>query len=113
MDAPSPARKRSSTELEDSTEEGHVAKRTSPAIQNEFVASRDIEKSRVDTSAIWRDLRGLDKPHLGRDGLRRSIVLALQHVGFDSASEEALDGFTSATETCRHFVCHRRKALDG
>lgn len=31
--------------------------------------------------------------------LRRSITLALDHVGFDSASEEALESFTHMTET--------------
>lgn len=33
--------------------------------------------------------------------LRRSIALALGHVGFDSASEEALESFTHMTETCQ------------
>lgn len=32
--------------------------------------------------------------------LRRAITLALGHVGFDSASEEALESFTHMTETC-------------
>ncbi|KAI1290620.1 WD40-repeat-containing domain protein [Xylaria venustula] len=36
---------------------------------------------------------------MGRDGLRRSITLALKHVGFDSATEEALEGFTETVET--------------
>lgn len=33
--------------------------------------------------------------------LRRAITLALGHVGFDSASEEALESFTHMTETCQ------------
>lgn len=33
--------------------------------------------------------------------LRRSITLALGHVGFESASEEALESFTHMTETCQ------------
>jgi transcription initiation factor TFIID subunit 8 len=37
---------------------------------------------------------------LGRDGLRRSIALVLQHVGFDSATHEALESFTEAVDTC-------------
>jgi transcription initiation factor TFIID subunit 8 len=37
---------------------------------------------------------------VARDGLRRSIAVALQHVGFESASEEALESVTAATETC-------------
>lgn len=33
--------------------------------------------------------------------LRRAITMALGHVGFDSASEEALESFTQMTETCQ------------
>ncbi|KAH7030697.1 uncharacterized protein B0I36DRAFT_242924 [Microdochium trichocladiopsis] len=36
---------------------------------------------------------------MGRDGLRRSIALALEHVGFDAATPESLESFTEATET--------------
>ena len=36
-----------------------------------------------------------------RSELRRSIALALDLVGFDSASEEALESFTLMTESCR------------
>ena len=39
---------------------------------------------------------------LGRDGLRRSIAMTLQHVGFDSASPEAMESFTAAAETCTY-----------
>lgn len=40
---------------------------------------------------------------LARAGLRRSITLVLKHVnaGFDSASEEAMESFTSVVETCK------------
>ncbi|CAJ2503048.1 Uu.00g104420.m01.CDS01 [Anthostomella pinea] len=36
---------------------------------------------------------------LGRDGLRRSIALTLKQVGFDSASKDALEGFTETVDT--------------
>ncbi|KAI0146236.1 hypothetical protein GGR57DRAFT_479260 [Xylariaceae sp. FL1272] len=36
---------------------------------------------------------------LGRDGLRRSIGLVLEHVGFDAAREDALESFTELVET--------------
>lgn len=36
-----------------------------------------------------------------REGLQRSIALALDHVGFDTASEEAMESFTTMTETCQ------------
>lgn len=45
----------------------------------------------------------VQKPSAGdtaRDGLRRSVVLALQQVGFDSASQDALESLTSTVETC-------------
>lgn len=35
-----------------------------------------------------------------RESLRRSIGLALQHVGFQAASDEALESFLLMTETC-------------
>ena len=37
---------------------------------------------------------------IARDGLRRSIALVLDRVGFDSASEDALESFASMVETC-------------
>lgn len=40
---------------------------------------------------------------LARAGLRRSITLALDQVGFDSASEEAMESFSSIVETCKHI----------
>ncbi|KAK8044562.1 hypothetical protein PG993_004586 [Apiospora rasikravindrae] len=36
---------------------------------------------------------------MGRDGLRRSIALALEHVGFDAATPEALESFANNAET--------------
>jgi hypothetical protein len=37
---------------------------------------------------------------LGKKGLRRSIALALQKVGFESAEPEAMESFTLMAETC-------------
>lgn len=39
-----------------------------------------------------------------RMGLRRGIMLALDHVGFDSASEEALESYTQMTEICQWLL---------
>lgn len=39
-----------------------------------------------------------------REGLQRSIALALNHVGFEAASEEAIESFTAMTETCQCAV---------
>lgn len=38
--------------------------------------------------------------HVYRKSIQRSIGLALKHVGFDSASEEAMESFTQMVETC-------------
>lgn len=47
--------------------------------------------------------RALTTAEMARAGLRRSITLVLKHVnaGFDSASEEAMESFTSIVETCK------------
>lgn len=42
-----------------------------------------------------------DEYHVNRAGLQRAIGLALQHVGFDCASQDALESFTLMTETCQ------------
>jgi hypothetical protein len=38
---------------------------------------------------------------LARKGLRRSIALALQKVGFEGATPDAMESFVSMTEECR------------
>lgn len=49
----------------------------------------------------------------GRDGLRRAIVVALKHVGFESATNEALEGFTDAVDTyLSDFVGHLRRTAN-
>lgn len=42
--------------------------------------------------------------HVNRTALQRSISLALDHVGFDCASGDAMESFTLMTETCQSFV---------
>jgi hypothetical protein len=37
---------------------------------------------------------------VARRGLRRSIALVLDKVGFDAASEEAMESFSNMVETC-------------
>lgn len=46
-----------------------------------------------------------------RTELRRAITLALGHVGFDSASPEALESFTHMTETCQFAQFSRRHVI--
>lgn len=43
--------------------------------------------------------------HVYRHTLQRSIGLALEHVGFDDASEESLESFTIMTETYLNSLC--------
>lgn len=43
--------------------------------------------------------------HVNRKTLQRSIALALEHVGFDGASEEAMESFTLMTETYLNSMC--------
>ncbi|KAF3760990.1 hypothetical protein M406DRAFT_222050, partial [Cryphonectria parasitica EP155] len=43
--------------------------------------------------------------HVNRTALQRSIALALEHVGFDTATEEALESFTLMTETYLASLC--------
>lgn len=46
-----------------------------------------------------------DEYHVTRKSLQRSIALALEHVGFDGASEEAMESFTIMTETYLKSLC--------
>lgn len=39
--------------------------------------------------------------HQAKEGLRRSVALALQCVGFDSATPEAMESLLSMVETCK------------
>ncbi|EON99472.1 putative bromodomain associated protein [Phaeoacremonium minimum UCRPA7] len=46
-----------------------------------------------------------------RMGIRRGIVLALNHVGFDTATDEALESFTQMTETYITSIMENVKVL--
>jgi len=51
---------------------------------------------------------------LARKGLRRSIALALEKVGFDGATADAMENFVSMTEECKiaSFFCLTRQPTD-
>ncbi|KAI0197944.1 hypothetical protein F4808DRAFT_452304 [Astrocystis sublimbata] len=59
------------------------------------------------TKAAYEAARHPTVENMGRGGLRRSVTLALKHVGFDSATEEALEGFTEAVETYMDGFIHQ------
>ncbi|KAJ4390401.1 hypothetical protein N0V85_007256 [Neurospora sp. IMI 360204] len=48
---------------------------------------------------------------LAKNGLRRSIALALETVGFDGATPEAIESFTIMTETYLHSLTEEVKAF--
>lgn len=88
------SRKRSSSSLSSSQQEDR-AKR-----QRTSTVDREPDLAAIETKpydVVNRDTAG----DFGRDGLRRSIALTLQHVGFDSATQEAMEGFTETVDTCR------------
>lgn len=56
-----------------------------------------------------------DDNNVARDGLRRALVLALDHVGFTSATDDALESFLLMTESYFHSMAEdiARFALAG
>ncbi|EMR61523.1 putative bromodomain associated domain-containing protein [Eutypa lata UCREL1] len=102
--------------------EGMSRKRSSSS----FSAQREDRAKRQRTSRFEADSAlstseakpydVINKPtaeDVGRDGLRRSIALTLQHVGFDSATNEALEGFTETVETYfTGFVEHLKRTAN-
>jgi transcription initiation factor TFIID subunit 8 len=101
MESPKFDRKRSSTSDETNQQDVHPSKRqrtTTQAPVNETVTANAFDAINHTTAA--EKLKKASEANFAHDGLQRSIVLALQHVGFDSASPEALESLTTATETC-------------
>lgn len=39
--------------------------------------------------------------HQSKSGLKRSIAIVLQHVGFDSATPEAMESYVTTVEACK------------
>jgi len=90
-------------------------KRTSPADESEESPIRKRQRT-SSSQTIWKSpppapdvaarpaevVPSIDEQ--ARGGLQRSIALALQHVGFQGASKEALNSLTSMTETCKELV---------
>lgn len=94
-------------------------KRTAPVDGNYESAFRSKRQKTATEEADKLDFSA-PEPHVGhqptlvnpeRDGLKRSIALVLGHVGFESATPEALEGFAEQTENCaylrvRYFVSY-------
>lgn len=102
MDSPKPGQKRSSSRDGSDEKFGLPNKKLRTATPESdkkvvvAVAAKGSSDSGNATSA--ERLNVSSEANFAREGLQRSIVLALQHVGFDSASQEALESLTSATE---------------
>lgn len=76
------------------TDDQKPASKSGPNSDAQLVSASNTETS------LYELVNQTTAHDVGRDGLRRSIALALQHVGFEGASVEALESFTEATETC-------------
>ncbi|KAI1185116.1 hypothetical protein F5B17DRAFT_409246 [Nemania serpens] len=91
------SRKRPGVDLEDETRQSRSKRqRTSTLEPNPGTAGSPSDSTAV---VPYEATRHPTAENMARDGLRRSITLALNHVGFDSATEEALEGFTETVET--------------
>ncbi|KAI2605696.1 uncharacterized protein GGS25DRAFT_352157 [Hypoxylon fragiforme] len=108
------SRKRASTSGSDdsSNEQDHPAKRQ---------RSTDIESRSSTPPEVYSDAKPayevINRPtagDLGREGLKRSIALTLQAVGFDSAKNDALENFTELVDTyTMRFMSDLRRIANG
>ncbi|KAI0454294.1 hypothetical protein F5B21DRAFT_475636 [Xylaria acuta] len=103
------SRKRSSVELEDGDRQSTPKRQRTTTLEPD--ATSTASTSGHATQATYEAVRRPTAENMGRDGLRRSITLALSHVGFDSATEEALEGFTETVETYMDGFIHRLKKV--
>lgn len=56
-----------------------------------------------DAEPVWAAVGFPSMDFQARCGLQRSIAMVLQHVGFDSATPEAMESFTAVVETCEQL----------
>jgi hypothetical protein len=119
MDSSRSPEKRQSPDDQTSDQNDRLSKRQrTSTLEPERQRTSTLEPEPVpnafDVSELGAAIEEVQKPSAGdtaRDGLRRSVVLVLQQVGFDSASQEALESLTSTVETCelgcggRYYAC--------
>ncbi|KAI8952603.1 hypothetical protein F4801DRAFT_577365 [Xylaria longipes] len=103
------SRKRPSAELEDGDRLSPSKRQRTTTLEPD--ATSTTPTSGHTTQAAYEAVRRPTAENMGRDGLRRSITLALSHVGFDSATEEALEGFTETVETYMDGFIHQLKKV--
>lgn len=102
MESPKAGQKRSSQGDEIQKEDKHPIKRqrTTTLDPEQELASTPLASDLPSLAIATEKVNKANEANFAREGLQRSIVLALQHVGFESASQEALESLTSTTETC-------------
>ncbi|KAF2968296.1 hypothetical protein GQX73_g5274 [Xylaria multiplex] len=107
------SRKRSSVELDNADNQSRSKRQRTKTLEPDAtsVAPTTIPTTVHTTQPAYEVVRHPTAESMGRDGLRRSITLALKHVGFDSATEEALEGFTETVETYMDGFIHQLKRL--
>lgn len=99
MASESPRKRASSSSPSDDTSLPAKRQRTASSStprSAESTVSDDFIATRVDGPPNFNEQHRME--------LRRAITLALGHVGFDSATEEALESFTHMTETCQSLL---------
>lgn len=87
----SSTRKRALTSQDDTpqTKRQRTSSRSSATESNEVATRSDAPPRPISTD------------ELARKGLRRSIALVLERVGFDATSGEAMESFANIVETCK------------
>lgn len=103
MESPKLGQKRPSLGDDIAPQDEHPIKRqkTATLTPTQEPATTVAAFDRQGRTAATENFNRASEANFAREGLQRSIALALQHVGFDSASQEALESLTSTTETCR------------
>ncbi|KAI1160753.1 WD40-repeat-containing domain protein [Nemania serpens] len=90
-------RKRPGVDLEDAARQSRSKRQRTSTLEPD--AATTGSPSKHTTQIAYEATRRPTAESMARDGLRRSITLALSHVGFDSATAEALESFTETVET--------------
>ncbi|KAI1821485.1 hypothetical protein F4861DRAFT_518592 [Xylaria intraflava] len=89
--------KRCRAELEGAGEQSRLKRQRMNPVEHDLAS---MESTSIHTTQTpYEIVRQPMADTMGRDGLRRSIALTLKQVGFDSATDEALEGFTEAVDT--------------
>ncbi|KAK6214177.1 hypothetical protein LQW54_004603 [Pestalotiopsis sp. IQ-011] len=103
MESPKPGQKRSPSRDDTRQQDEQPSKKqrtATPESAKTMTFAVDATDSGDDggNATMAEKLNVPSEANFARDGLQRSITLALKHVGFDSASQEALESLTSTTE---------------